>query len=83
MTKQSKDLMAFAGKAVALAAPSAYLIFWALNTAFVSHEEFKPVRAAVDSVAVRLRYIEEGQRLGNCLALAEKQGKPWQECLRQ
>lgn len=78
MTQKQKNLLAYFG-AVPLAAGIAV---WALNTAFVTDTEFEPVKSAVDSLSVDIRAVREGLRLSNCLALSEKQGTPWQSCLR-
>lgn len=78
MTTKQKNILAYIGAAPLVGA----IVVWGLSTAFVPRKEFQPVKSAVDSLYVDLRAVREGLRLSNCLALSEKQGRPWQECLR-
>ena len=79
---KKQSLLAYIGALASLPAIGA-MIFWLVNTEFVSAEELKPLIEDVFTLQADMRELKAGVELTNCLQLAEKRSTPWLECVRR
>lgn len=80
MTRQDKIRLGLSVPAALLALSA--VVFWLLNSAFVSHAELAPLTEDVRSLESSLYELQRGVQLSNCLQLASLRGHPYQECLQ-